>query len=278
MPAGNRRPSKALRIRNPVAAHGLAVGAFLVSLGLVLGSSCAFAIEDRADVDPNDRLDPGEVVSWKATVSNYRDSVRGQAYDLNLRGNTADFAFWLGEYREAGGFDQTRVGTEYGHRLLMGRLVGSLQAATGGFLGWSLTWDGKQEGRPGFAPLVGFGRTNNKPYYNLNFDPNDSILAGGTFSSPAVGVLMLYQIRDDRLHTGQRVNHLVWRKSLSQDRRITLDAFSRRGAEAPGEPVYCGLGATLTLDLGDTFLRLGYDPKANYTDANIARIAAGIRF
>lgn len=238
----------------------------------------ANAIEDRADVDPNDALDPGEVISWKATYSRYRDSLAGPADDINLRGNTSNLTFWLGHYRQGSSFEQSRAGGEFAQPLALGRLVWSAQAATGGFLGASVTWDGRTEKAQGFAPLLGLSRTNLRTYYNLNFDPNDSVLLGLTHTSGWAGTLMAFQIRDNRLNTGQRVTHLVWRKSLPDALRVTVDLFDRSGSEFSAAPVYRGRGASITVDIGDYFVRAGYDPKANYTPGNMARVAVGLRF
>lgn len=245
---------------------------------LLVFSGLASAIEDRADVDPNDALEPREKIAWKLTASQYRSSTDGQAHDVNLRGNTKDLTFWVGSYRDAQGFDQSRVGVEYAIDVPVGRITPSFQAATGGFMGWSLTWNGRQEKAQGFAPLVGFGRTNLRTYYNLNFDPNDSIMVGGSYVSKAVGTLMFFRIQDDRLKTGQRTHHLVWRKSLPEDRRLTVDLFARSGAQVAGGAVFRGKGVAATLDVGDYFVRLGYDAKANYTAGNITRLSLGYRF
>lgn len=249
-----------------------------ISALFLLITLSAQAIEDRADVDPNDTLDPGEIISWKITASRYADSESGPSHDLNLRGNTKNFAFWLGHYEQRQVFLQTRIGFEYSQDLPLGRLISSLQIATEGFQGWSLTWDGKKTGERGLGPLIGISRTNLKPYYNLNFDPNDAILLGGTFSSSSSGKFSLYQIADDRLHTGQKVTHLVWRRSLFGDKRITLDLFHRSGANAPGEMLYRGLGVTGTLDVNDWFVRFGKDSNANFTPGDIIRIAFGYRY
>lgn len=248
----------------------------LAGAGLVVAWP-AVAIEDRADVDPSDALRVNQTVAWKATVSRYRDTAQGWATDVNLRGNTERYTFWLGDYKAPDGFQQLRAGLESGMPLgAWGKLVGSLQMASGGFAGGSLTWDGRAESGPGWAPMVGIGRTNVRPYVNLNFDPNDSVLLGLTHTRPTGAVVMAFQIRDDRLGTGQRVTHLVWRGPVA-GRRLTLDAFARSGAAERGEPVFRGHGLTGTLDLGPGFIRLGWDGHANYSAAHVLRLSLGTR-
>ena len=51
------------------------------------------------------------------------------------------------------------------------QLQPSLRVASGGFVGGSVA---PQLGTPFYAQ-VGIGRTNMRPYANLNFDPNDAI-------------------------------------------------------------------------------------------------------
>ena len=231
-------------------------------------------------MDPVDPLKPEQAVAWKATLGSYRDSTtHATATDVNLRGNTQDTKFWLGYYQDQDNFTQSRAGVEQSTRLgAYGQLISSLQVASGGFVGGSLTWDGKQDGVDGFSPLLGWGRTNVKTYYNLNFDPNDSVLWGASYSQSKLGQISLYQIFDDRLHTGQRVTHLVWRGVLPNTWGVTVDAFERTGASDVGEPRVKGNGLSLTVDVRDYFVRVVYDQNANFTDVNMTRLAVGFRF
>ena len=252
---------------------GVVVAGWLVSPAL-------HAAQDRANLDPVDPLNPDQTVAWKATLGTYRDSITHTvATDVNLRGNTKDTKFWLGRYQDQDNFVQSRAGVEQSTALTsFGQLISSLQVASGGFVGGSITWDGKQDNVDGFSPLLGWGRTNLKTYYNLNFDPNDSVLWGGTYSQSQVGQFSLYQIYDDRLKTGQRVTHLVWRGTLPNAMGLTLDAFERSGASDAGEPLIKGHGLSVTADVRNYFVRMAYDQKANFTQANITRLAVGFRF
>lgn len=217
---------------------------------------------------------------WKATFANYRDSVsKNNATDINLRGSSEATRFWMGHYQDPSVFTQTRAGVERATSLgSYGQLISSVQMASRGFVGGSLTWDGKQPGVQGLSPLLGWGRTNVKPYYNLNFDPNDSVLWGGTYSQRDIGQFSLFQVFDDRLKTGQRVTHLVWRGKGMGGLGLTVDMFGRSGASEIGEPVVKGHGLAVTAELRDYFVRFAYDQKANYTEANITRLAVGFRF
>lgn len=221
-----------------------------------------------------------DALTWKATFAHYGDSVsQRNATDINLRSNAQDTSFWLGYYQDPDIFNQLRAGIERATSLgVYGQLISSVQVASHGFVGGSITWDGKQEGVQGLSPLLGWGRTNLKPYYNLNFDPNDSVLWGGTFSQHELGQLALYQVFDDRLKTGQRVTHLVWRGKGTDGVGLTADIFQRSGASDVGEPVVKGNGLAVTADLQGYFVRFAYDQKANFTQANITRMVVGFRF
>ena len=215
---------------------------------------------------------------WKYTFSRYHDSVDGQAYDLNLRGTLKRTTFWVGTYGDSLGLRQSRAGLDHALEFSFGRLVPSGQIASGGFAGWFLTWDGRSGSTSGFSPLLGLGRTNTRPYVNLNFDPNDSVLLGGSYLSPGWGLFTGYRIRDNRLGTGQTVDHLIWRRSFDGGYRLTLDLFARSGAVMMGEPSFRGRGFSLTADIRDWFVRVSLDPHANYTAATVNRLSVGGRF
>lgn len=237
-----------------------------------------YAIEDRADIHPGDSLREGEKIVWKSTISLYSGTISGEAYDFNVRGNNDNFTFWVGSYRDRHDFEQTRIGLEYPFLNPYGKIVPSFQIASGGFSGASLTYDGRTPGLDRIGPLLGISRTNLRSYVNLNFDPNDAILFGFSYAEEKLGTLMLYRIKDDRLGTGQEVTHLVWRNYFAEKYRFVADVFKRRGAERAGQLLYKGSGVSLTLDISDYFLRVGYDPRANYSTDTITRISAGIRF
>jgi hypothetical protein len=90
----------------------------------------------------------------------------------------------------------------------------------------------------------------------------------------------LFQIRDDRLHTGQRITHLVARYKPDDKTRWTLDVFHKSGrANAdPTSEVLRGTGASLTYDFEPYFVRIANDPYVNFTNNHMVRVAAGMRF
>ena len=209
----------------PCAAHlaATASSGWLALLCMVVGmmlSGVSSAIEDRANIEPNDPVTAERRIAWKLTPSVYHETAGRSAVDLNLRGNFVDDVFWIGQYQRGSEFQQLRGGYEHQFSLPFGKLIASAQAASRGFLGSSATLELGDASVTQYFALVGFGRTNLKPYYNLNFDPDDSKLGGGGWrSADQANAATLYRIYDDRLGTGQKVTHLVLRGKTGERSR-----------------------------------------------------------
>ena len=208
------------------------------------------------------------------TPSFYRTTHATPAYDLNLRGNFDAHAAWIGFYQRSAEFQQLRLGYENTVKLAFGRLVPSIQYATRGFVGGSLTAEIGER----YFSLAGFGRTNLKDYFNLNFDPNDMVLFGAGARALPNTTLSLFQIRDDRLGTGQRVSHLVARTGRDEKNRWTVDVFHKEGRADAGSAWVHGTGVTLTWDYGRYFARVARDPVVNFSNNHMVRVAVGLRF
>jgi hypothetical protein len=238
----------------------------------------SFADFDRADTEPNSVANEGQKFAWKASIANYISSDQTDAVDLNLRANTDTTSFWIGDYKSSGGFEQVRTGFEQQTQLRIGRLISSLQFATKGFAGGSVTWDLRQGQNEIFAPMIGWGRTNLKPYYNINFDPNDSVLYGGTVSLKSQGMLTLFQVKDDRLNTNQTVTHVVYRNDFGSFMRWTVDLFRRKGAESQGSDEFNGSGLSVGFDAYSYGMKIVNDRKSNFTNVNMTRVVGSVRF
>lgn len=237
----------------------------------LLGAAAA-----AADSTPPGAAEAAAEQAWtfKLTPSYYATSHEKDATDINLRANHGAHAVWLGYYRREGEFEQTRSGYEYTAELPFGLLVPSLQLASHGFVGASVN---AQVGDEAYA-LLGLGRTNARDYYNLNFDPNDSVAYGlGTRWLPKSN-LSLFTVRDNRLHTGQAITHLVWRWWPQEGRRWTVDASTKHGRASIGDPSVSGQALALTYDYGKVFVRVARDRKVNFTADDQTRFSLGMRF
>ncbi len=243
---------------------------------LIVAAQCAHALDETGDAEGEMSPDKDEKIAYKLTPTWYSTTNESSAFDLNLRGNRNDDTAWIGVYRRGEEFQQGRLGYERTLQLSIGRLTGSAQYATRGFIGGSV--QGEFGGRA--FGILGFGRTNLKPYFNLNFDPNDAITFGGGFRLSKAAAITLFQVRDDRSSLGQRITHLVVRMRPDDKTRFTLDIFHKSGWNAEDDtlrPVR-GTGAGLTVDYDQYFARVVWDPKVNFSNNDMVRIAAGVRF
>jgi hypothetical protein len=215
--------------------------------------------------------DVPSAASWKLTLGHYFYTTDA-GDDLNLRWQRGDTHAWAGLYRDPSFGSQLRAGIDGAVNLgRHAQLQPSLQVATQGFVGGSLTL---QAGDAWFG-LAGIGRTNLRPYFNLNFDPNDAVTVGVGHRSDAGNQYSLYVVTDDRLHTRQRHYHLLARIPLGS-RRLTIDVLRKSGLGDTG-PV-SGWGLSVTCDWPRWFLRAAEDPHQNFSTQNALRLAAGLRW
>lgn len=215
-----------------------------------------------------------ETWAFKLTPSYYATTHQSTAFDLNLRANNGPHAIWFGYFQKGNEFEQARTGYELTLETEYARFIPSLQLATHGFAGMAANLE---LGSAVFA-LLGYGRTNARDYYNLNFDPNDALTFGiGTRLIPQT-TLSLFTVKDNRLHTDQVVTHLVARIQLPDRQRLTADFFGKSGRESPGDLKVSGHGIALTYDFHDLFIRAAHDQKVNFSMDDQTRISVGLRF
>jgi len=209
---------------------------------------------------------------FKATAGYYRMGESGSGVDLNLRHSSDYGNVWLGFFRAPkldaqqwrGGWDRS-----FGETV---RVQPSAQLASGGFVGGSLNIEAGSTWVAG----AGFGRTNLRPYYNLNFDPNDawSLLAAYR-GDDGLSVTASY-VRDNRQNPDQQHFHLTVRSQVFGSDRLTGDLLYKRGM-VEGKRI-ARAGATVTYDWPRYFVRLAYDPYSNFSVDNVWRLSVGLRF
>ena len=239
----------------------------VVAAGALLGVTGAYA--DTANLG-----EAGAAWVFKLTPSYYATTHQKDAIDLNLRASHGPHAIWMGHYRRGGEFAQTRVGYEYTAQVSSIQVVPSLQLATHGFVGGSIN---AQIGGDIYA-LLGFGRTNMRDYYNLNFDPNDSVVYGfGTSPSPR-STFSLFTVKDDRLHTGQIVTHAFWHIMQDDHQRWSVDWSAKHGRATVNDESVSGAALAITYDYRGKFFRLAKDNKVNFTAEDQTRLTVGLRF
>ena len=229
---------------------------------LVLGSlSPAARAEEAADSRP-----------FKLTLGWYRYSDHTDGVDTNLRHTSELGNVWLGYYRDADeGVSQWRTGWDRSFGTAI-RVTPSVQLASGGFVGGSIQ---AEAGAPWFAG-AGFGRTNLRPYVNLNFDPNDSWLVSLGHRGEGGQVVMAQMVRDNRQNPDQRHFHLLYRQPLDGGERLTVDLLHKVG-NVEAERIR-RWGLTATYDWPRFFVRLARDPRTNFTPVDAWRLSVGTRF
>jgi hypothetical protein len=237
----------------------------------LLGCGCA-AADDAA---------PAGV--FKLTLGDYRyNDFAG--HDANLRYRRDSTDAWLGAYHDRGFGTQTRAGLDSSLAPVDWiALQPSLQLASGGFVGGSFNL---QLGDAWYG-VLGIGRTNLKPYANLNFDPNDALTFAAGHQTAAGATYSITLIADDRLHTGQRDLHFFGQWPVGRvgpiasiawlaDTRLSVDLMRKRGRGDDG--LVRAWAYTLTADFSAWFVRLARDPKQNFSAQDALRLSAGIRF
>ena len=242
---------------------------FSTPLALLLVTICTVFTPSlaRGDDDPSFKLSTGVYSMTGGGLPS------ASGVDLNLRHSSNFGNVWIGEYRSHDQHtSQWRTGWDRTFKLEGVRLQPSLQAAQGGFFGGSFY---AEAGEDWFAGL-GIGRTNLRPYANLNFDPNDSwTLSGGRHFSDGQ-VLTLLLIGDNRQNSDQRHLHFLYRTPLTDGRRLTVDLLAKRGLVA-GTLIHKA-GLSVAYDWPRYFVRIAFDPKANFAPQDMWRLTGGVRF
>lgn len=248
--------------------------AFTLCLPALLLAGGALADSARLPDDAAAHEEAAAAKPFKLTAGYYRyGSLDGQ--DINLRYRGGDATFWAGAYHDREFGSQGRAGLEGAFRPFSGlglSLQPSLQVASRGFAGGSLT---AEIGEPWFV-LTGWGRTNLKPYFNLNFDPNDAVSLAFGRREENGRTFYVMAVADDRTHTGQKHFHFVARQPMAHGQRLTVDVLRKTGEGDEG-PLNAW-GASMAYDWNDWFIRLAVDPKQNFSATNAVRLSVGTRF
>ena len=218
-----------------------------------------------------------QAVSYKLTAGHYQLSGGGlpkaSGLDINLRASGSFGNAWLGWYGSASqDIKQVRAGWDSSYKLGPVRVMPSLQIASGGFVGGSLS---VETGDSWFVG-AGAGRTNLRNYANLNFDPNDAWMLSGGYRWADNRSLALQVVRDNRLNPDQQNMHLVYRTPINGSDRLTLDLLQKKGLVG-GLPI-SRFGLSAGYDWPRYFVRVAWDPQVNFTAQDMLRLSVGTRF
>ena len=243
------------------------------STAMLLCALLAAAGAGRAGAqEPAAEPPPAEPVAYKFTTGMYRMSDHATGWDVNLRRSSDLGNVWLGYFRLAQqDTTQWRAGWDHSYGTAV-RVSPSIQLASGGFVGGSVQ---AETGDPWFVG-AGLGRTNLRPYWNLNFDPNDAYTLSAGHRSTQNQLFMVQLVRDNRQNPDQRHLHFTWRQPMAAGERLTLDALYKTGL-VEGQHIR-RWGFSAGYDWPEWFVRLAWDPKTNFTPADAWRLSVGSRF
>ena len=231
---------------------------------MVVAAACGWASACQADERSNDP-------NFKLTLGLQNFSENGRGVDVNLRHSSELGTTWIG-YFDADGLDahQLRGGWDqsFGDAV---RVSPSLQIASGGFVGGSVNLE---TGKTWFVG-AGYGRTNLRPYFNLNYDPNDAWSLSGGYRAEGVSFTVSYT-RDDRENPDQQHFHAIYKVPINGSDRLTIDILYKRGLV--NDESIAKLGATFSYDWPRLFVRMAYDPNTNFSSDNALRVSVGTRF
>lgn len=210
---------------------------------------------------------------WKLTMGYFVYSGGVGSGDINLRKSSHAGNLWLGYYESRQRNEsQLRAGLDHTFEMNGIRISPSIQAASMGFASLSV----QAEAGESWFVGGGLGRTNLRPYSNLNFDPNDSWMVSMGRRSDTGEVFYLQQVRDNRLNPDQQHIHVYYRKPLSDGDRMTLDVLHKKGLV--GDAMIRKWGMSATYDWPRFFISIAYDPNVNFTTDNMIRTSIGMRF
>jgi hypothetical protein len=244
----------------------------LGTAALLVGAAARAAGDQAPGAPATTAVEHADDLAWKATGSLYLQQ-HETAFDLNLRGQTGALVGWLGMYHAPSAATIGRVGAEYDWRHGSVLIVPTLQAATNGLRAGQLY---SELGGTSYA-ILGVSRTNLRPFYNLSWDPNESVQLGVGHHLSHYDKLYAFTIFDVRLHTGQQDSHVLWRHRLSSRLGITLDGLFKSG-HTDSRRYVRGLGFGVYLDGVRWLLKAYYDPFVNFSDDTMFRVGFGAKF
>ena len=217
-----------------------------------------------------------EEPSYKFTTGVYALSGGGlsnsHGLDINVRQTSQLGNIWGAWYRSPEQqVSQPRMGWDKSFEASHWRIMPSVQTASGGFGGGSLS---VETGDTLFAG-VGLGRTNLHPYVNLNFDPNDAWMDSVGYRWSSLQSVSLQVVRDNRQNPDQQHLHLLYRTPMPDDQRLTLDVLFKSGLV--DDRMVHRTGLSVTYDFAHFFTRIAYDPVINFTPQTMWRFSVGHR-
>jgi len=197
-----------------------------------------------------------------------------QAYDLNLRHQFGpNVTAWIAGYADSTGSELLRIGGQYDYHKKWFHFVPSGEIETTKGASLSLY---SELGYKTIA-MIGYSRTNLKTFFDLFWDPGDSVTLGVGHKISDYDRIQAFTVFDVRLHTGQQNTHATYRHKLNRNNGITFDGVFKSGHLDDGRFIHAvGIGAYY--DRPKWFWKVYFDPYVNYTQHTMLRTGIGLKF
>ncbi len=228
---------------------------------------------DQTTEKHRDPVEDADEFKSKLTLGIY--FTRGdRAYDLNLRHQFGPLTAWIAGFYDPNSTKLIRVGGQYDYKRGWLHLVPSLEVSTNRAMSGSLS---SELGSGKTIAIAGVSRTNLRAFFDLFWDPSDSVQLGIARKLSSYDRISAFTIFDVRLHTGQQNTHIVWRHKLNATNGITFDGLFKSGHTDSGEYIR-NVGIGVYYDRPKWFWKLYYDPHVNFTDKTMVRTGIGLKF
>ena len=228
---------------------------------------------DQSKQEPRDPVENADEFKSKLTLGIYFTS-GARAYDLNLRHQFGPLTAWIAGFYDPQSNKLIRVGAQYDYKKGWLHIVPSLEVSTTRAMAGSLS---SELGSGKTVVLAGVSRTNLRPFFDLFWDPGDSVQLGIAHRLSSYDRISAFTIFDVRLHTKQQNTHVLWRHKLNRNNGITVDGLFKSGRTESGEFIH-DVGIGVYYDRPKWFWKLYYDPHVNFTDRTMVRTGIGLKF
>src|SRR6266446_8150789 len=228
---------------------------------------------DQAKKEDRDPIEKADEYKSKLTFGVY--FIRGdRAYDLNLRHQLGPFTVWIAGFYDPKSNKLIRVGAQYDYKKAWFHFVPTVEVSTTKAVSGSLY---SELGSGKTFAIAGVSRTNLKAFFDLFWDPSESVQLGIGHKISSYDRLQAYTIIDVRLHTEQQNTHVVWRHKLNANNGITFDGLFKSGHEDSGRYIRA-VGLGVYYDRPHWFWKLYYDPYVNFANHTMVRTGIGLKF
>jgi hypothetical protein len=228
---------------------------------------------DQSKQDLRDPIERADEFKSKLTLGIYF-TPGDRAYDLNLRHQFGSFTAWIAGFYDPKSNKLMRVGAQYDYKKAWFHFVPTLEVSTTKAVAGSLY---SELGSGKTFAIAGVSRTNLKPFFDLFWDPGDSVQLGIGHKISSYDRISAFTIFDVRLHTQQQNTHVVWRHKLNANNGITFDGLFKSGHTDSGEFIH-RVGIGVYYDRPKWFWKLYYDPRANFSSRTMVRTGIGMKF